>query len=326
MDDTQMSLRKETLDNMPVFDLYSKRQKKLRGEVPDIYQYDDIPRELRVQIIHIWEDAFSNNSEGYIQYGNELVHEVYRQINNILCREYGLFELLEDADSQYRDALVSFFLSSGTDKALDIIELSFRFVALVAGSSDYQVRVRPLLNPDEAIEELNQRFREQGIGYQFESDKLIRIDSQLIHAEVVKPALNFLSDVRFKGANEEYLKAHEHYRHRRYKECLNDCLKAFESTMKAICDKRGWTYSPTDTASKLIDVCFKNGLIPSLLQSEFSALRTTLECGVPTVRNKLGGHGQGAQPTTVPSYLASYLLHLTATNILLLVEAEKELP
>lgn len=43
-----------------------------------------------------------------------------------------------------------------------------------------------------------------------------------------------LSDKRYKGASQEFLAANEHYRHGRYKECLNDCLKAFESTMKII--------------------------------------------------------------------------------------------
>jgi len=38
---------------MAILELFSKRQKKLRGEVPDVYQYTDIPNPLRVQIIHI---------------------------------------------------------------------------------------------------------------------------------------------------------------------------------------------------------------------------------------------------------------------------------
>lgn len=37
---------------MKVFDIYSKRQKKL----PDVYQYDNIPEPLRVQIVHIIKD------------------------------------------------------------------------------------------------------------------------------------------------------------------------------------------------------------------------------------------------------------------------------
>jgi hypothetical protein len=37
----------------------------------------------------------------------------------------------------------------------------------------------------------------------------------------------------------------------------------------------------------MLDICFKNELIPSFLQSHYSALQSTLESGVPTVRNKL---------------------------------------
>jgi len=170
------------------------------------------------------------------------------------------------------------------------------------------------------------RFREQGVGYQYESGEIIRVDSQIIHSEAVKPVLRLLSAHRFQGANEEFLQAHEHYRHGRYKECLNDCLKAFESTMKTICDKQGWSYQPTDTAKKLINVCFQNALIPTYLQNQVTSLRSSLESGVPTVRNKLGGHGQGSQPCIVPQYFAAYQLHMTASTILFLIEAEKALP
>lgn len=61
-------------------------------------------------------------------------------------------------------------------------------------------------------------------------------------------------------------------------------------------------------------------------QSEFSGLRCVLESGVPTARNKLGGHGQGAQIVTVPGYLAAFVIHQTAAAIVFLVEAHKAKP
>jgi len=134
-----------------------------------------------------------------------------------------------------------------------------------------------------------------------------------------------LSDKNYAGANAEFLKAFEHYRHGNTKECLIECLKAFESTMKAICTKRKWPFKSTDTAKALIEVCFLHKLIPDLIQSHVSAFRATLESGIPTVRNKLAGHGQGATIVDVPPHYASYMLHLTATTIQFLVEAEKEL-
>jgi len=47
---------------------------------------------------------------------------------------------------------------------------------------------------------------------------------------------------------------------------------------------------------------------------------------VPTLRNTMGGHGQGPKVVTVPPYFAAYALHMTGTTIQFLIEAEKALP
>jgi hypothetical protein len=155
---------------------------------------------------------------------------------------------------------------------------------------------------------------------------MMRVDSQFLHADVIKPALTLLSDSRYSGAQEEFLKAHKDYREGDYKGCLTECLKTFESTMKTICEIRKWTYEKTDTARALIDVCFKHGLIPSMLQAQLNALQTILESGVPTLRNRVSGHGQGPVPIVVPPSVAAYALHLTASNIVFLANSEKALP
>jgi hypothetical protein len=90
-----------------------------------------------------------------------------------------------------------------------------------------------------------------------------------------------------------------------------------------ICNLRGWPTKQTDTAKTLISTCMDNGLIPEYLTSQFSSLRSLLESGVPTIRNRNGGHGQGESSVPVPEYLARYALNLTATTILFLVEAHK---
>ncbi|MDD1779287.1 MAG: hypothetical protein LUQ65_14060 [Candidatus Helarchaeota archaeon] len=306
---------------MAIFELFSKRQKKLRGEVPDVYQYKNIPNDLRVQIVHIVRETFGED-----QYGHDYASNTFKYIHETLCKEYGVFQLKEYAKSDF-EAIYDYFLNcKDYEKVLDIIELSFKLINNYVRESNYQYfTVGRKSEPDEAIHELNERFKEHGVGYQFESNEIIRVDSQFIHSETVKPILNLLGkEKRFEGANEEFLKAHEHFRHGRYKECLVEALKSFESVMKAICDKKGWVYNQNDTAKKLIDICFDKGLIPSYLQSQYSGLRTLLESGVPTVRNKLGGHGQGTTNITVTESIASYALHLTATNILFITKLEKE--
>jgi hypothetical protein len=50
-------------ESVGIFDIFSKRQRKLRGEVPDVYTYDSIPEPLKVQIIHIWNDTLGSQQE-----------------------------------------------------------------------------------------------------------------------------------------------------------------------------------------------------------------------------------------------------------------------
>ncbi|BAY30314.1 hypothetical protein NIES2107_21580 [Nostoc carneum NIES-2107] len=311
---------------MAVFDLFSKRQKRLRGEFPDVYQYDDIPNQLRVQIVHIMNDAL-----GVHKLPKTI--EIYQAIHKVLCQEYGKFYLIEKPFFDNLENLnpvvdvINFLLKSqDTNEVIDVIELSFNLLDTVYRNTNTKNYTLSKITPDEAISTLNIRFKEHGVGYQYESGQIIRVDSQIIHAEAVKPVLHLLSDTKFQGANEEFLKAHEHYRHGRYKECLVECLKALESTMKTICDSQGWTYQAGDPAKKLINVCFQNNLIPIYLQDQFSSLRQNLETGVPTMRNKNGGHGQGSQPLNVPKHFAGYQLHMTASTILFLIESEKALP
>ena len=211
--------------------------------------------------------------------------------------------------------------SPNVDDVLSLIELSFRTIvsqpiAKFGGQS-----------PEDAVEELNHRFREHGIGYQFAGGKIISVESLYLHTETVEPAVSLLHAAGFDGPLQEFMLAHEHYRKGNYKDAIVGAENAFESSMKTICDRRSWDYSSKPaTAKNLIDVLWNYKLIPSEMLSHFSALRSTLECGLPTVRNQAGqgGHGQGADVVEVPDYLAAYCLHLAATNIVFLIEAHND--
>jgi hypothetical protein len=310
---------------MAIFDLFSKRQKRIRGDVPDVYTYDDLPSPLRVQIVHIWKDTLGNGK----QYWDGKVRETYEFIVETLCREYGLFKLpgaKEYGDREFISELFNSFLQEqDIEKALDAIELSFRVIDRLTRDWNYLHRREADTYADNAIKELNNRFKEHGIGFQYVEGEIVRVDSELIHSEAVKPALRLLNCKKYQGAQQEFLNAYEHYRHGKNKEALNDCLKAFESTMKAICDKRGWNYNPNATAKNLLQVCFENELVPTFWQNQMTSLRGLLESSVPTGRNKLSGHGQGAKPTSVPDYLVAYMLHMTASTLVFLTNAEKNI-
>lgn len=314
---------------MAVFELFSKRQKKLRGDMPDVYVYDVLPNSLRVQMVQILDDAIGGAEE----YGNRYhprhprAFGAYKNIVEILCREYGTFFLPSTREHafqgrDYRAELATFLLNEvDAERVLDAIELACHYIewnATQAGNKN---------GDNDAITELNIRFREHGVGYEYDDRKLIRIDSELLHAETVKPALRLLRDTpEYVGAQAEFLTAFEHYRHGRTKESLAESLKALESTMKGICKKRNWPVPPNATASKLVQILFDNDLVPKFWQQHFAALRSTLEAGVPTARNKLGGHGQGVEVLEVPEHVVSYVIYQTASAIVFLDAAERELP
>ena len=310
---------------MSVFETFSKRlKKKQRAGKTDVFQYDDLPNEFRVQVVHILADAI-----GCWEYASEwdLVPESnkwWHHIHSQMVREFGVFRLSERGGDLFEECQ-HFIQEAEALPTLDLIEFAFRFIDrgirpfLVKHHWDFPGR--PAQSPDDAIKELNERFLEHSLGYAFVDGQLIRKDSQFVHAEVVQPALALLAGAKFRGPSDEFLRAHEHYRHGRHKEAIQDALKAFESTMKAICDARRWTYKPTDTAKPLIDVLLKNDLVPPFLQAHLTAFAAALASGLPTVRNKLAGHGQGATPVAVPGHFVAYALHLAATNIVMLVEA-----
>ena len=85
---------------MPIFDLFSKRQKKLRGETPDVYVYDELPNPLRVQIVHIWENIFRDQGRPcIIRVSSTEIREAYEFIVNILVSRIWCFQSDRDNGS-----------------------------------------------------------------------------------------------------------------------------------------------------------------------------------------------------------------------------------
>jgi hypothetical protein len=308
---------------MAIFDIFSKRQKKLRGEVVDVYFYDKIPQQLKVQVVHIIRDTIGLDMTSNF-YSSSNPYAPYKLIHETLCREYGVFTLSTTnyGNENDEESVLNYFLkTTQVDQAIDIIEVSFNYIKnkIDGRNHHYKQYFQTKLDPNAAINELNIRFKEHGFGYQYEGE-MIRVDSTYVHSEIAKPTLNLLNNNAFAGANEEYRKAHEHYKHGRNKECLSECLKAFESVLKIICTKKGWLYNQTDTSKKLIQICFQNNLVPTFTQNQFTSLQNLLESGIPTIRNKLGGHGQGQVPQKVDDEMTRYALNLTGSNIIFLVE------
>lgn len=300
---------------MGVFDLFSKREKRKSAEVTDVFQYTEVSKKFKIQVIHIINGIIGN--DGY----NDDVQGIHKYVNETLCKEYGVFRLAARANSNF-DAIQSYFLETESYlEALDIIELYFRMIDIIVREKKWRFIEKE--TPDQVINELNERFKENSLGYQYGSGQIIKVSDQLLHQEAVKPALLFLNETGFEGAREEFLKAFDNYKQGKYKECLVECLKTFESTLKIIFDQKNWEYKKGDNIKKLINIALEHELIPIYWQNHFSSLKTLLENSIPVPRNKLGGHGDGSEIQEVPEYLASYQLHMTASTVVFLVKASK---
>ncbi|MCW3095872.1 MAG: hypothetical protein JWL77_1490, partial [Chthonomonadaceae bacterium] len=256
---------------------------------------------------------------------------VWKKFYDITVREEGS-PLTPESDQ--RKWCLKEFMSANTFPALDMIEASFRLIC--SERMPHNIIYDITQKPEEAVSELNTRFMENGLGYEFISDgtfdgsMLFRIDSTYIHAKAVTPALALLNGAGFTGPKKEFFLAHDNYMEGRHKDAITAAGRAFEGTMRAICEKRGW--EPTGVklvkanASQLIKtVVLDENLVPSVMETHLTALSNVLT-GLPNVRNSMGGHGDGAEEVPVDAYVVRYALNMAASNIVFLMEAYNALP
>ncbi|SMD45084.1 hypothetical protein SAMN00777080_3726 [Aquiflexum balticum DSM 16537] len=303
---------------MATYNTYSKRNNSL----PDVFRYDILSSKLKSQIFHIWNKYF--NQECY----EDIRPLIFKNIYQIICEEEGVKNLHTNSPFGMRSNEVEiedyFEKTRYVEKELDIIEIVFHKMTTAEDVGSRQYNFKPFYFFKDAVIDLNQRFRENGVGYEYSNGKIIRVDNKLLHRESVQETLQLLTEPEFENANEEYLNALSHCRNGRKSESLNDCLKAFESTMKIICKIKGFSFNDSYTAKPLINTLLSNKFIPEYQQSQFNAIKQLLESSVPTIRNKNSGHGQGAKKINISEPLVNYMIYLTGSTIRYLIENLKE--
>lgn len=308
-----------------IYELFSKRQSDAaKSGQADVYQYDTIPQPLRVQVDQIARDAIGQagvRGDGILRGDQE--NPRWTGIERIYRREKGLDPIAGGYFAGQR--VLTFMRNCPTEGWLDLLEIISTTIIAIEIDRDYQHRHewRITVTAKDAIDEINHRLREAGVGYQIVANKLMRVDSQFIHAEIVKPALELLSGRDFEGPRQEFLSAHQHYRVGDYRQAVAMAANALESTFKAIFDKKKWDYKKGARISDLVKVAKENRLWPDYLDLSFDQLTATLQSGLPKIRDNDAAHGQGAKPKEVPGYIAAYALHLAACKIVFIAEAAK---
>lgn len=191
-----------------IYELFSQRKKRLEksGEA-DVYQYVDASPVLRVQISQLLNDAIGPQ---YVPspYGMAgTIHhnpDAWALLNKTLCREIGVNALARG--STECEQILAFIAKADLENFLDVVELCCRYIERVLRDLPAHELARRGIkqNPEDALIEVNFRFRSSGLGYRYENGSIIRIDAEYIHQELIKPALTLLSSKRFAGPQEEF--------------------------------------------------------------------------------------------------------------------------
>jgi len=292
-----------------ISNLYSDRNKA--RNVDEVIIFDELPRKLRVQFNFILKDILYD-----YEYNYKRVHEM-------LCRKYGELSL----SSKYslgnfdKRALEEALTKDDYDFNLifDMMELAIKYrINQIRNDGFYDEEVEFINRVQKSI---NTCFKESSMGYEMVNCQIIRKDSEVTFTEIIEPTITLTYNELFENVNIDFVNAIKEYQTGDNKDCIVKLLRAFESTLKIICDEKGWTYNETDRCSKLINICFDNDLVPQEMKSEFTSLNSLLQSGILPVRNNFAGHGEGGEERVVEDYLARFAINVTGSCILFVIEA-----
>lgn len=273
-------------------------------QVNDVFQYEEVSTKMKNQFTFMVEKIVQKTLSRY-----DVKNEFWQKVINRINVEYG--KNVRAIASPEEKVHVAFEKLNN--------EESLYFFELMLEEMDEYIS----FDYDEFVKRVNKLFLENSFGYEFVQGQMIRIDSKFIHQEVIMNAIQLLYEVEFESASIEYMQAFTDYKNGNLKGAITNAGKAFESTMKIICEEMNYSYKQSDNAKKLISTLMNKEFIPSYLQTHFSGLSNTLESGLPTVRNK-HSHGDGVIEVEVTDKIVRYALNLCATNIVLLVEIYNE--
>ena len=301
-----------------MYKLYSQRKQEEINGSSDVYIYETFCQEFRNQYLYIVRDIFNFGNEEFYSAGSRNIN-FWRITCEGFSREKGLKALSGYNYGDINNAKAyELFVDLSNDK--DFLDLmDYTFTVIISSSPFAKIKGKEKINS--AIKELNYRFKQHSLGYEFINGKLIEKNNEQIHREIIKPALYLLHNRVFQGAEQEYFQAFDCFKEKNNKDAILNAIKAFESVLKIICKEMGYQYdNDKDSVKKLLQHLSDNKFYPEYLESHLAGIRTTLESGAPTLRNKSAGHGQGAEVIDVTDEYVEYALNLVATNIVFLVK------
>ncbi len=284
---------------------FFRRKQEERGEISSVWQRDNLPDSLIVQIIQIVKNT-TDIHYSYVRYVETYWHKMVKHVLEKMRLELGSFRL-----SPYPNA----------------IEESELLHCLFHGFGDYdkidvqltiiEYMLAYFYNDTSIIDDVNYRFREARVGYQFNSDSkcILPFDDEIIHENAVEPAFHFLNIAGFEKAKNYFKEAYEDFIAKKYEDCLHHTCKSLESVIKNVLKKKKVAFSENDGLSRLIDSLFSENVMPFEHNDFASGLKNIFK-EITAERNKKAGHGtEETKKIEISEAKAKLVLNLAASLI-----------
>lgn len=152
----------------------------------------------------------------------------------------------------------------------------------------------------------NQIFELHSCPWRISDGEFFKLDGDFVGARLASTAHDALAANRFAGAADEYAKARQYLGAGEIKEAIYYAGHSFESVMKVL------TGLDHANADKLLKELQTKGYFDDLPESVRAGFADQVLKALPFLRNKLGGHGQGASVISIPHSYGDLAVQLAA--------------
>jgi hypothetical protein len=183
------------------------------------------------------------------------------------------------------------------------LEVTEQFMEEVAGFGD--------AGKDAALrfqQEVNDAMVAFECPWRLSDGRFLQVDAEFLHNELVQKGEDVLRERGFEGAHDEFREAREDLSDGQTKDAILKAFKSFESTLKTVLNKH------TGDVSDLLRLFREGGFMNDIPDAPAKALCKQVLASLATLRNELGGHGQGNTVVDVPRPYAALAIHLAGAR------------
>lgn len=158
--------------------------------------------------------------------------------------------------------------------------------------------------------------------WRFTDGEFFKLDADFVGARLVDEAHSALATYNFDGAAHEFAKARQDAVSGEPKDAILYAAKSFESVLKVL------TGMDNANADALIKALIAQGYLDDLPQAARASFGEQILKTLPSMRNRLAGHGQGSTIVQVPPAYGELALQLAAAfhNFLLAKHLQRQPP